>query len=332
MIKKIANYTIISKIASGGMSEVYLASDASSGENIALKVLDSKLSIDPEYLNRFKKEAHICKQLNHKNIVKIISYGTFKEHYYIAYEYIEGITLDKLIKEKDLSITEIENIAVQILEALSYAHSKNIVHRDIKPSNIMIKDGNVKILDFGIAKQELSSTVTKTGLFMGSPHYVSPEQIEGFDIDYKSDLYSFGVVLYEMIEKKVPFSADTPWAVIRAHLDKKAPDITKDIPVYLKEIINKCLSKKREDRFKSANEIIDVINSKEELSGKTVIIDRNNLSLTDVLDEDENNKYLSAKEILNLSKAEAIIIKRDLQSPFSLSKASFVLGKYQGIP
>ena len=274
MIKKINNYQILSKIASGGMSEVYLADDTKTGKKVALKILDAKLSIDPDYLHRFKKEASICQQLDHKNIVKILSYGTFKENYYIAYEYIEGITLDKLIRQKDLTITEIENISIQILEGLSFAHSKNIIHRDIKPSNIMIEDGIVKILDFGIAKQELSATVTKTGLFMGSPHYVSPEQIEGHDIDYRSDIYSFGVVLYEMIEGKVPFSADTPWGIIRAHLDKNAPEITKDAPIYLKEVVIKCLSKTKENRFKSANEIISVIKNKEEIGSKTVIIDK----------------------------------------------------------
>lgn len=295
MIKKINNYQIISKIASGGMSEVYLADDISSGKKVALKILDAKLSVNPEYLRRFKKEASICQQLDHKNIVKIRSFGTFEESYYIAYEYIEGITLDKLIRQKDLTITEIENISIQILEGLSFAHSKNIIHRDIKPSNIMIEDGTVKILDFGIAKQELSVTVTKTGLFMGSPHYVSPEQIEGHDIDYRSDLYSFGIVLYEMIEGKVPFSADTPWGIIRAHLDKNIPEITKDIPVYLKEIVLKCMSKRKEDRFKSANEIISVIKNKEEIGSKTVIIKKEWEKLEKVLVKEKSIAELKGK-------------------------------------
>ena len=276
MIKKINNYQILSKIASGGMSEVYLAVDTETGKKVALKILDAKLSIDPKYLHRFKKEASICQQLDHKNIVKILSYGTFEESYYIAYEYIEGITLDKLLRQKDLTIAQIEKISIQLLAGLSYAHSKNIIHRDIKPSNIIIEKGVVKILDFGIAKQELAATVTKSGLFMGSPHYVSPEQIEGHDIDYRSDIYSFGIVLYEMIEGRVPFSADTPWGIIRAHLDKKAPEITKDTPSYLKEVVLKCLSKRKEDRFKSANEIISVIVNKEEIGKRTVIIDKEN--------------------------------------------------------
>ncbi|MBM3709593.1 MAG: serine/threonine protein kinase, partial [Actinobacteria bacterium] len=265
MSKTINNYQIISKIASGGMSEVYLAQDINTGKKVAIKILDAKLSIDPDYLYRFKKEASICKQLDHENIVKIISYGTFKNNYYIAYEYIEGITLDKFIKQYNLTITQIEKLSVQILKALSYAHSKNIIHRDIKPSNIIIEDQTVKILDFGIAKQQLAATVTKTGLFMGSPHYVSPEQIEGHDIDNRSDIYSFGIVLYEMIQGTVPFSADTPWGIIRAHLDKKEPEITKYAPIFLKEVVYKCLSKRRQDRFKSADDIISVILNREEI-------------------------------------------------------------------
>jgi len=274
MSKTINNYQIISKIASGGMSEVYLAQDINTGKKVAIKILDAKLSIDPDYLYRFKKEASICKQLDHENIVKIISYGAFKNNYYIAYEYIEGITLDKFIKQYNLTITQIEKLSVQILKALSYAHSKNIIHRDIKPSNIIIEDQTVKILDFGIAKQQLAATVTKTGLFMGSPHYVSPEQIEGHDIDNRSDIYSFGIVLYEMIQGTVPFSADTPWGIIRAHLDKKEPEITKYAPIFLKEVVYKCLSKRRQDRFKSADDIISVILNREEIGRQTVIIDR----------------------------------------------------------
>ncbi|MBM3712977.1 MAG: serine/threonine protein kinase, partial [Actinobacteria bacterium] len=299
MLKKINNYHILSKIASGGMSEVYLASDTQYGKKVALKILDAKLSIDPEYLYRFKKEASICQQLDHKNIVKILSYGTYKDNYYIAYEYIEGITLDKFVKQKDLTTGQIEDISIQILEGLSYAHSKNIIHRDIKPSNIIIENNVVKILDFGIAKQELAATVTKTGLFMGSPHYVSPEQIEGHDIDYRSDIYSFGIVLYEMAQGSVPFSADTPWGIIRAHLDKKAPEITKDTPLYLKEVVFKCLSKRKEDRFKSANEIISAIAGKEEIGKQTVIIDRAKVSLYEKpVYKDKPKKRLPVKKIL----------------------------------
>lgn len=322
MQKNLKNYTILSKIASGGMSEVYLAQDKNSLTKVALKILDSKLSIDPEYVHRFKKEASISSQLFHKNIVKILDYGTFEDSYYIAYEYIEGITLDKYIKQKSLTVPEIENIAIQILEGLSYAHSKNIVHRDIKPSNIMIEDGTVKILDFGIAKQELASTVTKTGLFMGSPHYVSPEQIEGRGIDYRSDIYSFGVVLYEIIEGKVPFSSDTPWGIIRAHLDKKIPEITQDAPYYLKEIVRKCLLKGKEYRPKSAQEIIELIKNRGTPTDKTIIIGRDIIlseesqeKKTKILNEesmDKKNLDNKKRYISNYDNSQLIIKKQEL--------------------
>ena len=335
MIKKINNYQILSKIASGGMSEVYLADDIETGKKVALKILDAKLSIDPEYLHRFKKEAAICQQLDHKNIVKILSYGTFEESYYIAYEYIEGITLDKLIRQKDLTITQIEKISIQLLEALSYAHSKSIIHRDIKPSNIIIENKTVKILDFGIAKQELAATVTKSGLFMGSPHYVSPEQIEGHDIDYRSDLYSFGIVLYEMIEGRVPFSADTPWGIIRAHLDKKAPEITKDVPSYLKEVVLKCLSKRKEDRFKSANEIISVIVNKEEIGKRTVIIKNEWEKLEKILEKENSIDEWEGKNTIKRGVLPAVnyekIRKQDLFEEKFLDNKCSLLNEYNSV-
>ena len=156
MSKIINNYQTISKLASGGMSEGYLATSIKTGKKVAVKILDSKLSMDSEYLNRFKKEVLICKQLDHRNIVKIISYGIYTDNNYITYDYIQGITLDKLMKKKNLTPIQVEHISLQILEALAYAHLKNIIHRDIKPSNIMIQNNTVKILDFGIAKQQFA--------------------------------------------------------------------------------------------------------------------------------------------------------------------------------
>ncbi|MHB8277095.1 MAG: serine/threonine-protein kinase [Candidatus Humimicrobiaceae bacterium] len=332
MNKKINNYQIFSKIASGGMSEVYLADDIKTGKKVALKILDAKLSIDPEYLHRFKKEASICQQLDHKNIVKILSYGTFEESYYIAYEYIEGITLDKLIRQKDLTITEVENISIQLLAGLSFAHSKNIIHRDIKPSNIIIENKTVKILDFGIAKQELAATVTKAGLFMGSPHYVSPEQIEGHDIDYRSDIYSFGIVLYEMIEGRVPFSADTPWGIIRAHLDKEVPEITKEALSYLKEVVYKCLSKRKEDRFKSANEIISVIANKEEIGKRTVIINKEKEATIFRVDSQSSTNEKSKEEVKRKRKGKivaAILVPILVVMVYFTTGLSFFGGAYK---
>ena len=258
-----SKYNIISLLGTGGMSEVCLAQNTRTGKKVAIKILDKKLSKDEEYIKRFKREIEISKTLTHPNIVKIISYGVDKGSYYIIYEHIDGLTLDKYIKSKKLSIKEIEDITLQILKGLFYAHSNNIIHRDIKPSNIMVsQDGNVKILDFGIAKATTRSTITKTGMFMGSPHYTSPEQIDGKKVDHRTDIYSLGIVLYEMVAGKVPFQADTPLGFVRAHLDKTVPKINNMIPSYLEEIVYKCLAKNPTDRFSSAEEIAKIIKSK----------------------------------------------------------------------
>ena len=271
MKKHISQYKLLSLLGTGGMSEVYLAQDTRIGTKVAIKILDRKLSKDPEYIKRFKREVEISKTLSHPNIIKIISCGTDKGRYYIVYEYIEGMTLDKYIKSRKLSIKEIEDVTLQILKGLSCAHSKNIIHRDIKPSNIMISNGNVKILDFGIARATTKSTITKTGMFMGSPHYTSPEQIDGKKIDHRTDIYSLGIVLYEMVEGKIPFKANTPLGFVKAHTLKNVPKIRRKIPNYLSDIIFKCLSKKPTDRFKSVEKIMSTINSNK--SSKTESIE-----------------------------------------------------------
>ena len=265
MKKHIGQYTLLSLLGTGGMSEVYLAQDTKTGTKVALKILDKKLSKDEDYIKRFKREIEISKTLSHPNIVKIISYGTDKGRYYIVYEYIEGLTLDRYTRSKRLSISEIEDITLKILQGLSYAHSKGIIHRDIKPSNIMIskdRDVKIKILDFGIARAITRSTITKTGMFMGSPHYSSPEQIRGRKIDNRTDIYSLGIVLYEMIVGKVPFDSEEPWGITRAHIDDKVPKIVKRVPPYLKGLIYRCLAKDPSNRFSSSEEISEIIKQK----------------------------------------------------------------------
>lgn len=253
-------YEVLSLLGTGGMSEVYLAQNTKTGIKVAIKILDKKLLRDEDYIKRFKREVEISKTLSHPNIVKIISYGTEKGNYYIVYEHIDGQTLDKYIKSRRLSIKKIENITLQILQGLSHAHSKGIIHRDIKPSNIMIsKGGTVKILDFGIARATTKSTITKTGMFIGSPHYTSPEQIDGKKVDVRTDIYSLGIVMYEMVEGRVPFESDTPWGVVRAHLDKPLPRIKRKVPNYIQDVIYRCLEKNPSDRFSSIDEIGNTI-------------------------------------------------------------------------
>lgn len=245
--KIISTYKLIEVIGTGGMSTVYLGRNMNTGHLTAVKILKEQYTQDENYIKKFFiREIDANKKLNHRNIVKLLSYGKKYNRYYLIYEFIEGLSLDKfLVKNKRLPIKVIENIVLQILSGLSHAHSLSIVHRDIKPQNILVtKSGIVKITDFGIAKAVSSATITQTGIFMGSPAYISPEQAKGEKkIDRRSDIYSLGVVLFEMLAKKLPFKADTTWGIVNKHINEPAPNISrlaKNIPDYLSYIVSKC--------------------------------------------------------------------------------------------
>ena len=269
---QIGNYKIKEFIASGGMSNVYLAIDLSCGKEVAIKILKKSYTNDNEYIEKyFNREIKITKSLNHPNIIKLLDYGKHAGNYYLVYEYVSGTTLSKYISRNKPSISQIETIAESILNALSYAHSRGIIHRDVKPQNILLSSkGEIKITDFGIAKAIASSTITNTGLFLGSPGYISPEQadpdiLRGQEIDCRSDIYSFGVLLFELLTGRLPFISDTPWGIVNKHLKEEPPDVRQldsSIPGYLSYIVLKCLQKDRNKRFSNANEIIRVLKLK----------------------------------------------------------------------
>lgn len=269
MLNKIfSNYKIVEKIGIGGMSNVYLGRNTNSGSLAAVKIIKKQYTQQKDHIERFfTREVEITRGLDHKNIVKLLNYGQKNGTYYLIYEYVPAVSLDRyLIENKKISISNIENISRQILSALAYAHSKGIIHRDIKPQNVLISEsGEVKITDFGIAKALSYSTITTTGMFLGSPGYISPEQAEGKKVDNRSDLYSFGVLLFEMLTGKQLFTAETPWAIVNKHINTPAPDISKivkNIPLHLSRIVTKCLEKNPMDRFSNANEILGVISHK----------------------------------------------------------------------
>ena len=275
--KKLKNYKLLQIIGEGGMSTVYLSRHVDSGSLAAIKVLKRAYTQDQDHLKRFfEREIKTTRALDHPNIVKLLDSGKKDNIYYLVYEFIDGLTLDKYIKSKKLSVKEIENITLKILAGLSHAHSRGVIHRDIKPQNILItKDGKVKITDFGIAKAISSTTITQTGMFMGSPGYVSPEQADGKKVGPASDLYSFGVLLFEMLLKRLPFTSDTPWGIVNKHINEVPPDISKivkDIPSYLSYIVAKCLVKSPSGRFSSADEIMGVLKDRS-FATETVIRD-----------------------------------------------------------
>lgn len=260
--RTIANrYEIISKTGVGGMATVYIAKDKVLNRDVAVKVLKDEFTTDDEFVKRFNSEALAAASLTHPNIVSIYDVGNEDGIYYIVMELVRGKTLKQIITEEGaLPWKWSVNIAIQIASALEMAHKNNIVHRDIKPHNIIItEDGVAKVTDFGIAKAVSNSTITAFGTTIGSVHYFSPEQAKGGYTDAKSDIYSLGVVMYEMLTGKVPFDADTSVSVALKHMQeepKEPSEINENIPRAVNDIILKAMEKEPMARYQTATAMI----------------------------------------------------------------------------
>ncbi|MBR6683288.1 MAG: Stk1 family PASTA domain-containing Ser/Thr kinase [Firmicutes bacterium] len=254
-------YEILGEIGAGGMAHVYKAKDYKLRRMVALKVLKHEYYQDEAVLSKFKKEALAAGGLTHPNIVAVYDLGQEYNIDYIVMEYIDGLTLKEYIKRRDvMGSEEVLKIAIKIAEALKAAHANGIIHRDIKPQNIMVtQQGDVKVTDFGIAKAATSSTITQRGEALGSVHYFSPEQARGSFVDARSDLYSLGITMYEMVTKQLPFTGDSPVAVAMKHLHDPLPEPQKMAPQIwpgLRDIIVKLTQKRPELRYQSAEELI----------------------------------------------------------------------------
>jgi len=255
-------YEIISTIGRGGVGIVYKAKDYMLDEIVALKLLAPGLSMNQEIVERFKQETKITRRLSHNNIVRIYDIGKFDNRWYISMEYIDGKNLKSIIQErKSLSVVEATGIIKQVLRALEVVHDKHIINRDIKPQNILIgKDGIVKIGDFSIAKAtDLEGLTSNDVMIIGSPEYMSPEQVKGEKIDNRTDIYSVGIVLYEMLTGRPPFEADTLIAIAHKQIfEQPIPpkNLNPEIPVWLDRITLKCLSKNPDDRYNDVKELI----------------------------------------------------------------------------
>lgn len=261
--KLLANrYEIIEKVGNGGMSTVYKAVDKVLKRNVAVKILRDEFTTDEEFIKRFEVEAQSAARLTHSNIVSIFDVGVEGNLHYIVMELIQGKTLKEIIiKERGpLPWKWSVNVAIQIASALEVAHKNNIVHRDIKPHNIIItEDGIAKVTDFGIAKAVSNSTITAFGTTIGSVHYFSPEHARGGFTDAKSDLYSLGVVMYEMVTGEVPFDADTPVSVALKHMQEEPEEpieINPKVPEAINKIIMKVMQKDTTLRYQSATEML----------------------------------------------------------------------------
>ena len=266
-------YEVVRKLGSGGFADVYLANDRLLGRQVALKILSSRYAHDEQFVERFRREASSAAGLNHPNIVQIYDRGEAEGTYYIAMEYLEGRSLKEIIvKYAPLSSELLVSVAVQIVEALRFAHRRDVIHRDIKPQNIIIdNDGRVKVTDFGIARAGSASTMTEAGSILGTAHYFSPEQAQAQPVEAASDLYSLGVVMYEMATGQLPFDGDNPVSIAMKHVhDMPVPPRTLNpaIPENLEAVIMRALGKRPIDRYLTAQAMLDDLRRVQE--GETV--------------------------------------------------------------
>src|ERR671923_398041 len=253
-------YRILRKLGAGGMANVYLAEDEELGRRVAIKILNERYANDDLFIERFRREAKSAAGLSHPNIVSIYDRGEAEGTYYIAMEVIEGRSLKELLLTRGpLPIVDAVHYARQILEALRFAHRHGIIHRDIKPHNCLVGEQGLKVTDFGIARYG-PSQMTEAGSIMGTAQYLSPEQARGAPVTASSDLYSLGIVLYEMLTGRVPFSGDSAIEIAMKHLNdipKPPSRIRPEIPPELDQIVLRALAKEQEDRYQSADEFIE---------------------------------------------------------------------------
>jgi serine/threonine protein kinase len=283
--QRLSHYKIISQIGAGGMGKVYLACDTTLGRKVAIKILSSDFTADKDRLKRFKREAYTASSLNHPNIITIYEIGSENGRHFIATEYIEGKTLREYKSIAFVDLLKVLDICIQVARAIAAAHDAGIIHRDIKPENIIVRrDGIVKVIDFGLVKlvkgkadepiiidtdlptKDMETTIP--GAVLGTVAYMSPEQARGVKIDERSDIWSLGIVLYELITDKLPFVGQTVSDCIASILKTEPPPIakTEDIPAELHRIVRKTLAKKREERYQTARDLlIDLQNLRHDL-------------------------------------------------------------------
>lgn len=257
-------YKLEDFIGQGGMSLVYRAVDIRTGHSVAVKILKSEYNSDKEFLERFQREAQAASLMSHHNLVNLLDVGVEGEYRYLVLEYVNGNTLKDIIRQKGrLNYQTAIQITIRILSALQHAHDNGIIHRDIKPQNVLIHaDGHVKVSDFGIARMTNAFTISKGDTVVGSVHYSSPEQATGSVVEATSDIYSTGVVLYEMLTGRVPFVGDTPVAVAMQHVQDPPPPITDfapETPPAVVAVVMKALEKNPKNRFQSAREMADAL-------------------------------------------------------------------------
>ncbi len=308
-------YEILEKIGTGGMSDVYKAKDHKLNRFVAVKVLKQEFSENANFVSKFRVEAQAAAGLMHPNIVNVYDVGEEGGIYYIVMELVEGITLKKYIEKKArLSVKEAISIAIQVSMGIEAAHNNHIIHRDIKPQNIIIsKEGKVKVTDFGIAKAATSNTITSN--VMGSVHYTSPEQARGGYSDEKSDIYSLGITMFEMLTGRVPFNGETTVAIAIKHIQEELPsprDYVPEIPISVEQIVYKCCQKSPDRRYQSMAELIV------DLKQSLINPDEDFVKMVDP-DEEASTRMITDKDMVQIKRQsdrrdsmdEAMRLKKD---------------------
>ena len=262
--KQFGHYQIVAPLGEGGMAAVYKAYQPAMERFVAIKVLPRHMSSSEEFVTRFRREARMLAQLQHPHILPVFDYGEADGYPYIVMPLVSSGTLAELLHKQRLPLAQVRRILTQLGDALSYAHTRGMIHRDIKPSNVLIDErGNCSLTDFGLARMaEASTNLTTSGAVMGTPAYMSPEQGAGSNLDHRSDIYSLGIVLYEMVTGRVPYTAETPVAVVFKHIQDPLPSIHKfnpDLPESIELILLKALAKSPEDRYQTAEDFVRAI-------------------------------------------------------------------------
>ena len=269
-----ARYRLDRKIAAGGMGTVYAAVDDRLGRRVAVKILARRLAEDPAFIERFKREARAAAALSHPNIARVFDYGEDGPDHFSVMELVEGEDLARVLREHGpLTPDRVTRIAAQMCAALDHAHAAGLVHRDVKPANVIVgPDDRVKVTDFGIARAVGEAKLTATGTVMGTPHYMSPEQANGVPLGPASDVYSTGIVLFEMLTGEVPFTGESPMAVAMSHVTAEAPSaraLNPDVPAALDAIVARATAKDPRARFHSAAALQAALDATEATGGDT---------------------------------------------------------------
>lgn len=297
-------YEIIEEIGSGGMAYVYKARCNVLNRFVAIKVLKEEFTKDQDFIDKFKQESMSAARLNHKNIVNIYDTGVDEDIYFIVMELVNGITLSEMIKEETpIPVGKVLDISLQICEALEHAHTNGVIHRDIKPHNILVNKYNlIKVADFGIARAVTNKTITNNDNTLGSVNYLSPEQARGGYVDEKSDIYSLGIVMYELLTGELPFKGDSPISIALKHVNERVMPpsrINKEVSPRVDEIVLKCTNNKSTMRYNSVSEMIEDI---KKIYGKSSLYAMHAEGFGNEEKNDAFNKFFDGEEDTNTGK------------------------------